>query len=289
MTTISNSELSAYSDCERKHHYSYHRQIKPIEDKPFFRLGGLGHLGLQKFYESLNDSSVEASWTNASDAIMEEDEELGLKIEVLSLLRKYVDYYGKKDKTNYKVHAVEKVFITKLVPGLDFGYIPDLVWERIVGPERGRMSVVDHKWLYNFKSTDDVELDIQIPRYMQALINDGWPIKSGMFNQIRTRDLKNPTPAEIFRRTPVPTTKAKLANIWSETQRKAIKVQEAKENPIDPLRSMSQMVCRNCGFKGLCIGELNGSTNPALLRLYRPRTRRELVAEDGQGAQGSIG
>lgn len=271
---VSHSRLSTKAACDRQFHYSYERRIEPIEDKDFLRLGTTGHIGIEKFYTLLKKNFEYRDAANAAVlAIMESGEDISIQLEAAALVRRYCEYY-RNDARNYRVLEIEKRYLAPLTDTYDLDFTVDLLMEKITGTDRGTIEVWDNKFIQNFKSPDEINIDAQLPRYFKGLTLLGVPVRKARFNMIRTRDMKDPTDTDLFKRSTVPMSSFKVDTVWLETQELANRIEKDEATNVRPVRAQSTMVCRYCSFKEICISELSGEAPIQIQRLYRPKRER---------------
>jgi CRISPR/Cas system-associated exonuclease Cas4 (RecB family) len=274
MRIISNTEITSYNICKRQHWYRFQRRLEPPFKKlsRAIRRGLYGHEALEVFYKAIQ---AEASWDDAKQVSLSFLDELLVKtitedprntddqemiIDVKSRLDAYFEFYRDKDK--FEVISVEKVYRAEITPSIWYGMKADLVIMLLNGVNRGRKVLWDHKFVYNFKSQIDLNLDAQQPKYIRTIGASGINIRQGVFNQIRTRPIKNPTAQDLFARTDASTSKAEIENIWEEQAATAV---EIVENPAPPRRTTHQIVCRSCAFNELCKLELRGEDSTSFI------------------------
>lgn len=269
MKSISNSEITVYNECTRKHYYAYTLLLTPKSLAPALYRGIIGHGALEVYYKALmRDAPVEAARILVNEyldealfELLEKDPDDITKLAIIAELRKlldqYITYYGTEGRDNFKVLAVEKVYLSPIVPEeLYYGAILDTLIEYTSGPFRGDRRVMDHKFVYNFKSEKELAMDMQLPKQIKVVQDNGSPfLHKAIFNQIRYRALKSAGPEDIFKRTDADTSKIEIEGIWNEQADTAI---EMHNSPRQVRRTLAPMVCKNCDFYRLCKMQLQG-------------------------------
>lgn len=267
---ISNSEVTAYNVCERKHLYDFIYGIKPTFENlpPGIRKGAVGHVPMEVYYNNLKDGySYQDARSNALEAL---DEEL-LRIhrdfpdnfsllkdiaEIKPRLLAYFDYWGAEP---FDILEVEQEHTIPIGVDIQYGMKLDLL---VKYRDTGDIYVVDNKWVANFKSSDNLKLDGQLPKYVKTLQEEGINIKGAIFNQIRTRSMKDPKPEDLFRRSTPPFNQIGIDRVWQEQVSTAKEIYERKLNPIDyneeARRTLTYTACNGCMHRSLCFIGLEG-------------------------------
>jgi hypothetical protein len=289
MKIISNSEITTYNICKKLHQLSYGLGVTPKHIKDSYYRGSMGHQALDIYYQGLkagfsNDMACRAALESLNQEIIrvtkEEPESvnrLKILIQLNTLIKDYAEHYKVEP---FRVLETEKTYTAPITEELEFGLILDLLVEFTAGPYRGDIVVIDHKFVYNFKSTAELEMDAQLPKYIKAVRANGYYVTKGIFNQIRYRTLKDPSPSDIFQRTEVRVNKTSIDNIWRENRHTAVEIHAA---PAKPTRTLSPIVCKYCDFQEPCKAELSGLDITNMLAAnYRKRERplEVLVSDD---------
>lgn len=278
---VSNTEVSSRSLCERQHFYRFTRGIEPKPDllsHPLYR-GIIGHQALEVYYTAIKDGAtvdeakklavdvVKSEIMRVSISTPEEYDRIILLTKLANLIEAYAEYYRTE---KFKIIAVEKEYQTPISDDILYGMKLDLLIQHTVGPYRGDYELIDHKFVYNFKSVKELELDGQIPKYIKTLKGNGITIGKASFNQIRYREMKNPKPSDIFSRVPARLFPYKTEAIWNEQKKWARKI---VEDDHEPLRTLTTISCRGCYFDEICNADLMGqNTDNLLATRYQPTT-----------------
>lgn len=278
---VSNTQVSSYSLCKRQHFYRFEMGIEPKPDllSPALYRGIIGHQALEVYYMAIRDgATVDEAKALAADVVrselmrvcMESPEDFD-RIALLNELRELIEAYAEHYRNEkFKVIAVEKEYQTQISDDVLYGMKLDLLIQHTVGPYRGDYELVDHKFVYNFKSVAELELDGQAPKYVKTLKENGITIGKASFNQIRYRKMKSPKPSDIFMRTPARLFPYKTEAIWDEQRKWAKKIVEENH---EPLRTLTTISCRGCYFSEICNADLMGqNTDNLLTTRYQPTT-----------------
>lgn len=281
MKVVSNTEVSSYSLCKRQHFYRFGMGIEPKPDllSPALYRGIIGHQALEVYYMAIRDNaSVDEAKNLAADVVrselirvcMETPEEFD-RIALLNELRELIEAYAEHYRNEkFKVIAVEKEYQARISDDTLYGMKLDLLIQHIQGPYRGDYELIDHKFVYNFKSVAELELDGQAPKYIKTLKENGITIGKASFNQIRYRKMKAPKPSDIFLRVPARLFPYKTEAIWDEQKKWTQKI--ATDTEI-PLRTLSVVSCRGCYFSEICNADLMGQNTDNLIKTrYQPTT-----------------
>lgn len=274
---VSNTEVSTKSLCDRQHFYRFTLGIEPLPGNlsPALYRGIVGHEALEVYYTYLmNGQSVDAARLAALEyleqvtmKVVTETPEDAARIVLLSELSMLIDsysrYYGVEP---FEVIEVEQVFTAPIGPKLFYGMKLDVLIKYTSGQFRGDYCIFDHKFVYNFKDSAELEMDGQMPKYLKTLKENGIVVSKAVFNQIRTRKMKDPSPTDLFRRTPARLTPTKTEAIWDEQKIIAQKIVDDEVNQTRPLRTLSLLVCRNCHFYELCNADLMGQNTETMIK-----------------------
>jgi hypothetical protein len=176
------------------------------------------------------------------------------------LIEGYAEYYGDE---KIKVIEVETFHTTRITEDHDYGMRLDLLIEFQDGEYRGDLAIFDTKVVYNFKTQSELDMDGQLSKYVRTLRDNGFVISKGVFDQIRYRSLKDPSPSDIYKRELVKATKTETDRIWHEQAISAREIAYYRSLPKqqfsdEAVRNLSPFTCKYCHFKTLCKSELLG-------------------------------
>jgi PD-(D/E)XK nuclease superfamily len=260
---VSNTEVSTHNLCERQHWYRFNQSLEPRHfsvNSPI-GLGIIGHAALERYYlvflegGSVDDAKQVAMDYLKAEALRLSDDFLQLMklTHLVQLIDAYAEYYRVEP---FKVLAVEKVYQTHVAGNINYGLKLDLLVEWLTGVERGSIVIVDHKFVYNFKSRAELEMDCQLPKYTKTLRDNGYDISHSVFNQIRYREMKAPEPTDLFKRSRMDSTKYEIGKMWEEQYQTALRI--ANPSSDYPIRTQHLLTCRGCFFQSLCKADLQG-------------------------------
>lgn len=271
--TVSNSEVSAFTQCERKHYYAHLRNLEPKTTGLALSRGIIGHEALAEYYENNRDpraaSAVIRKYLEGdynADGVM--------LMELQVILKRYFAYYEDRDAGS-EILAVEKSFE---VP-VNESYLYGMRLDALMRLKDGRIAVVDHKFVWDFYTQDVVDMNAQLPKYIGTVRFNGIRADLGILNQIRYRQKKGGnTDEETFRRTPVMPSNQAIRTTMSEQFKvseriMARRAMSPEEQSTEAVRTMNQITCKNCSFLSLCLADLNGNDTTNLINNdYQPNS-----------------
>lgn len=281
MKIVSHTEITAYNSCTLQHYFMYTLGLGPREKALNLYRGIVGHKALEAYYRRMQDGfPVEECRAIAIDVVfkeidyitetaMWERDKLAELNRVAARLEAYAEVYRKEP---FKVLAVEEVFVSEIYGDTSLGCVLDLLVEYTSGKFKGELAVIDHKFSYNFKTTDELKLDAQLPKYKKALVQLGYPVNHIVFNQIRTREIKSPSPSDLFRRSESMATDRSVDTIWAEQIETIKLIQESRP----PVRALAPMVCKGCWFKDPCTALMDGQDITTMLKAQYEKRERPL-------------
>lgn len=282
MELVSQSEADSYQSCQKKHYFAFgkpivvmqdgepvtSRGIAPREHSESLTRGIIGHEGLAKWYESGGDD-------NAALKIVTEYETglMNIKYEVLMLLKRYFDVH-RYDFDEWEIIAVEREFRYE-IPDSDlvFPFKPDMI---VRDKRTGVVTVVDHKFLFNYYNPRVFPLMPQLKKYGFALRQMGFRVDGYMYNQISTR--KNATAP--FKRESFELDSS--AQVFMEDQIRVMnRIAHLKNLPNDvwresAVRNASSFSCSHCPYLDVCAMEVDGDNgvNLHIQTFYGPNSYR---------------
>lgn len=285
MTTVSHSEVESWLLCQRRWFYGYARNLERVRTSNALARGILGHAVLATFYQAVKDGAtvqeaVELAWKTYEEGWKPDIDDRSH----MSLENVLIWYFDNEPyvRRGWQVLAVERDFLvpigTEPEDEIELPFVIDLVcFDR-----KGRMVVIDHKFLFDFYGDSGVELQPQIPKYMGGLEEMGQEPYRGEYNMIRTRPLaKTHTAVDRVNQLSLVPTRARIDRTMHEHLVASRQIQAAKALPIDTLeetvlRSANEHICKNCSFRDLCSADLRGSGSDLITRIaYKQRERRQ--------------
>lgn len=282
MFIVSNTQITAKNTCDRQHGYMYDEELEPVNYPLHIKRGIAGHKVLETYYRARqqgldHNSAVQEAMATLIGIIGQadpEDTENALMLGHLSWL--LIEYFKFYENDPFKVLAVETTYSAELNGDLQFGIILDCVLEMTTGAFRGYVNIVDHKFVNNFLTPDDLRLNAQQPKYTKVARLNDLPIKDAIFNQIRYRKMKSPSPTDLFRRSPLLSNEVAIDTVWKEARETAVEIYEQNMGiaSINHRRRQSYSSCKYCFFKDLCMAELNGQDTTIMRKAqYQKRSR----------------
>lgn len=273
--TVSNSEVIAFQKCERFHAFSWGLKLVPKDTSTSpMTLGTIGHRGLNAYYKSKingfdNPEAVQAGMLELSKYMN------GQFNEIMPIITKrFVAYATRHAHDPIEILAVEKSFRVQLSNNIDYVFTPDIIVTYTGGPFVGQTAVWDHKWSYNFWTDNEVHFDPQLPKYIWGLRQLGYDIDFGVINQLRTREIKEPRPEQLFKRSRTVPTAGRMENIMENQLTISERIAALPDSKVwfrkaEP--SLSKMNCGQCFFQDPCNQMLEGNSCEDMLQInYMP-------------------
>lgn len=273
INTISNTEVAMFNTCQRSHYYRFRLDIEPRWEllSRALKRGIIGHEALEQYYLVLKNSgtteqALEAAMAVIQKAVIEEVARESTDTKALDDLKHLkgllLMYPGVYRKEPFDVLEVETVHKVKVNETTEYGLRLDLLVQFTKGQYFGDLALIDHKFLFNFKTPAELAMDAQLVKYGQTLRSKGFKVTKGYFNQVRTRSLKDPKPTDLFRRVMVQPTFKETERIWAEQALTAEKIAALKALPREVhsdavTRNLNPLVCRSCMFQMLCKAEMD--------------------------------
>jgi hypothetical protein len=279
---ISQSEVDSFLGCERRHFYAFGeptpegRGIEPLTFGDALNKGLLGHSVLEVYYKALlEDYSHKAASEKAVGYLIDKaGEGVSFALELVPLMVTYFEIYGDERKVWIPL-AVEQEFRLELGDsGLVFPFKVDAIFKHI---PTGRMIVWDHKFLWNYYLPNSMKIMPQMPKYVYALQQLGYPVVDAMYNMVSTR--KNASEPCRRMNCDIELNPMKMRQFMREQIMVMQRIKTKKE--MDPedwrssiVRTASSFNCKNCMFLTLCTADLEGAPGRSLAiqNFYRPNT-----------------
>ena len=261
---ISNSEVSTWLSCQRKYYYNFDLNLAPHNWGQSMSRGLLGHEILAVYYTILKDGGTHAEAIEAAEeqlalAMSSGKWDLDITVDVARILGRYWPYAA---RDNWEILAVESKQSLQLTDEYDLTLRLDL----LVREPAGNLAIVDHKFVYDFYSSEAVQFMPQLPKYLTTLNFNGLHVERGIINQLRWRMRKNPPPMtdeELFKRSIIKPSDNKQRSILREQIMASRQIVEHRRLPIEVrersvLRHQSKMNCQNCSYRMPCLIEQDG-------------------------------
>lgn len=289
-TTVSHSEAESYLRCERAHYYGYILEIQRRETSDSLARGTIGHSALEIYFKSMkamkeaepnrlkHQDLVELAKHEVKKFLIEQFlENPTLAAEVQETLT----YFFQADRfKGWDILSVEDDYMFEVDETLQMPYKPDLI---AMDPE-GKIWLIDHKFVYDFFTARDAELQPQLAKYAFALRKMGKRVDKIGYHSLRYRRIKESTVENRNSLLEFPLSDARATETMREQVFLSRRLQERKQLPLavasnTAMRAANKMVCNNCSFRSLCLAELN-QTNPQLV-LDSEYVKRERIEYEG--------
>ena len=302
MPSVSHSEVDSYLLCRRKHYYGYGLSLERIATSHSLATGTAGHRILEKFYSMLLEvgGTAEEQLEGWDTALRGAQQEYELVVEEgyedannRALLYEILfdpewGYFANEFmvKNGWRVLAVEQEFNLLYNEQTDSRY--PFVVDMIMEDKDGKIVVIDHKFVYDFYTPEQTDLQPQIPKYIGALRAMNYPVAYGAYNMLRTRKLKTPAADSMQYFMILKPNKDRVLNTFMEQLGVAAEIQALKELPIEEqskraYRTANKMVCQSCSFRDICSTELMGGNTELMLKTeYKLRERRVIGVTNGE-------
>lgn len=261
---ISNSEVDARLTCERKHLFSFVFEREAKHKSRSLNIGIVGHEVLAVYYKALQAGLSKA---DAEQEAMKYLTKLFVAEDYppddLATVHVLISRYIAQDTLagNVRILEVETDFYLPINDDYWYAMRLDLLVEALVGSQQGKVLLVDHKFTYDFYSYDDLKLNPQMPKYVVAVRNSGYPVRDAYINQIRTRFPAHLIPkksnADLFNRMPVGITQERVKSALAHQMKMSERIIELRKMPLElqieeSVPVLNKMICRNCPFKNAC-------------------------------------
>jgi hypothetical protein len=302
MPSVSHSEVDSYLLCRRKHYYGYGLSLERINTSNSLATGTAGHRVLEAFYAhllSLSDTAqgqkenfqlaYERAQTVYSQIIDEGYEDANNRAILYDMLfHPEWGYFANEFmvQNGWRILAVEAEFNLIYDTETDSKY--PFVVDLLVQDPEGRYVVIDHKFVYDFYTPEQTDLQPQIPKYIGALRAMNYEVVYGAYNMVRTRKLKTPTPESMTYFMILKPNTDRVLNTFMEQLGVAAEIQAIKELPLEDrnkraYRTANKMVCQSCSFRDICSTELIGGNTELMLKTeYKIRERRVIGVSNGE-------
>lgn len=273
MNVISNTEVAMFNTCQRSHYYRFRLNVEPRWEllSRALKRGIIGHEALEAYYTVLKngepvDQALEAAMAVIQKAVIDEVARDSIDTKPLDDLKHLkgllLMYPGVYRQEPFEVLEVETVHKVQVNDTAEYGLRLDLLIKFTKGEYFGDLALMDHKFIFNFKSNAELAMDAQLVKYGATLRSKGFKVTKGYFNQIRTRSMKAPAPTDLFRRVLVRPTFRETERIWAEQAITAERIATLKAMPRElhsdaVTRNLNPMICRSCLFQQLCKAELD--------------------------------
>jgi hypothetical protein len=294
MPSVSHSEVDSYLLCRRKHYYGYGLSLERISTSHSLATGTAGHRILEAFYKAILekhtwDEALSTAQTEYELIVDEGYENVSNRADLHDMLfHEEWGYFANEYmvRNGWTVLAVEQEFSLIYDEETQASY--PFVVDMIMRDSDGKYVVIDHKFVYDFYTPSQTDLQPQIPKYIGALRAMNHEIAYGAYNMIRTRKLKTPEPDNMSYFMILKPNTDRVLNTFMEQLGVAAEIQQLKQLSLEEqnkraYRTANKMVCQSCSFKEICSTELMGGNTQLMLKTeYKIRERRAIgVTNEG--------
>ncbi len=265
---ISNSEVSDFLTCERKHLFSFGYSKESKHPSDSLTTGILGHEVLAEIYRAIKGgASVKEAEQDGMRLLTEILISGKYSAETVSKVQILISRYMAQDTlaTGTRILEVERDFYLPINDDYWYGMRLDLLVEPLVGRLKGSVLLIDHKFTYDFYQPDNLLLNPQMPKYVGTVRYNGYPVHEAYLNMFRTRFpshlISKKSNDDLFKRMPVglqEMNQARIRNALKTQMTASERILERRKLPLDlwqeeALPVQNNMICRSCPFKNPCI------------------------------------
>lgn len=264
---ISNSEVGTWLSCRRKYYYKFDLNITPIKTGVALGRGVMFHAAMEAFNKNyintknFNDAKlVGMIYIKDQLANVSEYEQST----TMDVYRIYENYMGVlQERINeWDILEAEEDYDMPINEHYSMPMRLDLLIRERATDE---ICLVDYKTCYDFWSEDQIALSPQAAKYIGSLRTNGKLVDKLILEQVRYRSIKDPSPEQLFRRTTIRPSVAKIRNVLRDhitasnsiTQYRNL---EADQRDNLATRVMNPMICKGCEVRELCKSELDGGS-----------------------------
>lgn len=273
---ISNSEVNEWNNCQTAWLRKYHPDSLLAKNSfgPARTRGIIAHASLESYYAAIKQgidldlAEAIAMQVVRSEQIKASEMSDGEKMEMLrrlyEIMGKYYAHY-KSDAENWEIISTENFHAMEAESEDEF-YVPmrlDMVIYQRKGDFAGEISPVDHKTTNDWWSMVMLDLNSQIPLYIRALKENGFKghptpvIRRGIFNFIRTRDIRDPAATELFDRQFIVPPKKRIEKTYQNHLKIARQIAPLKKMPFaeameEVTMNLATNSCKFCDYKQIC-------------------------------------
>lgn len=289
--TVSHSEVDSALRCERAHYYGYSLNLQRKTESTSLRRGTIGHAALDVYFKSrMAGKPEEECQKDAGDFLVELSKQDPMAISLIGEVLECLAWFFRSGQfQGWEVLAVEQEYVLEIYQDLNFPLVIDLM----IRDPYGKIWVIDHKFMYDFLTDDDEELQSQLPKYVAALRILGFTVDKAGYSILRYRKIKEPSIDSKYRFVEARLTDKRIQRTFAEQAITAKRLREIKALPLEQqsfnaIRTQNKLVCKSCSYRSLCVAELNDyQPNLVLDSEYKQRERRDFVTADKLMIEGS--
>lgn len=264
---ISNSEASTFQKCERQHYYAFREALKPGggHSKALTR-GIVGHEALEAYYAGKlhgerHDDCIGFALEVLDNNIQRYPDYEKELTQLKPILVRYAEFYQREPWKVLEVESNHSMLLDNST--VEYGLRLDLLVEVMSGRDKGQIHIVDHKFVYDFFNDREKQMNTQLVKYIRTLKKNGIPVRKGILNQIRYRQMKSTDPNMMFRRDSIVTTDIESEMFFAEFEKVVedivylTKLTE-EEHKYRSTMHIDKQTCSSCAFQPLCKLYLQG-------------------------------
>lgn len=282
---ISNSEAQDYALCRRRWYYGYAMNLSRIEESRALARGSAGHEILGAYYGAIARGTSEAMALDqaydVADRVITPELEDDAHAPLLWIIDNYFDHEP------YVSHKWVPVLVEDKRSLQMDGYVYNWTADVVFRNRQGRLILVDHKFLTEFYGQTQLNLGMQMPRYVAAARAEGMQVRGAEYNMVRTKKvMKSHRQYDRGHQEQIPLGNTRVERAFLELDAIAQEIAGLREledlDTLDVLavRTAQEHTCKNCAFKNICDAQLN-DRNWQLIR-DNQYTRRTERYEDGE-------
>jgi hypothetical protein len=278
---ISYSKAQAFKSCEYKFWLAHVRKyaddsvkpgLMPKEKSEALRRGTHGHLMMEWFHNEVKETLTFPYPAQECSRIMASviARGMGVNAEDTGKVMAQMMHYASNvfPHKNWRILEVEKEY--RLAVGIDpvsnkSKVVPITV--DLVVMIGNIMVIIDHKFSADAYKDDRVEIEPQLPIYMGLMRALGLPVRYGIYNFMRTRDMKNVEEQVVQKR--VDANDVRIKSSFSDhliTINKIVTFQQMLEaGKYLPTRSANNN-CDYCDFRRVCKTALKGEDTELMIQ-----------------------
>lgn len=276
MTThrkISNSEVSTWLTCRRQYYYRFDLNVQPFKFGSALSRGILFHSAMEAFNKVYIDKkSFELAFNAGSTRIGQElnnTQEYNYE-DVLDCKRIFNNYMNvlRARIGEWRILETEQKYELPINEQFSMPMRLDVLIEEVA---TGATCLVDYKTCYNFWTENQITLSPQAAKYVGALRANGKQVDKLILEQVRYRTIKSPSSDQLFRRTFITPSNAKIRNVFRDHIVASNSISQYRDLSAETresiaTRTLNPMICNGCTVKDLCMAELDGGDIRYLLQ-----------------------
>lgn len=265
----SHSELETFVNCERMHYYRYAEKLEPVYGSPALEQGNLFHGYVEEYYtnvKAINDGRDFITPTLDELTALRNALLTKVLVEGEPLVWEYVSNYLQGQFLDVmEILAIEKKFVHAFAPDVNISFKVDI----IVRDSNGEIWVIDHKTMGRMFQPYDYEIRPQLPLYLGALQQMGFPVTRAAYSSVKKKPAKADTITEIYAFTEVTVSPERVQRATNEFITAARRIGVRREADVNVWESQAlrnPSACQYCIFKKVCIADNLGHSNAQTIR-----------------------